>query len=115
MQNKFFKIVIFWMFFSITFCLVSAYFAYCYADFKDVNVGDLIDGDDLFISKSFSFTDREGCISAKSIFYDFVKDKKSFPIYQGDDLGMFFDYNNKYYHLIAKCYENNLMVEIKEQ
>lgn len=115
MQNKFLKLVFFWAIFSIAFSLVSAYFAFSYADVKDVNVGDLMEGDELSINKSFSFISDEECVSAKSVVYDFVKDKKSFPIYQGNDLGVFFDYKKKYYHLIARCKENKLTIEIKEQ
>ncbi|MEN1695420.1 hypothetical protein AAIH60_34160, partial [Pseudomonas aeruginosa] len=80
-QNEFLKLVLFWAIFSITFSLVSAYFAFSYADVKDVNVGDLMEGDELSINKSFSFISDEECVSAKSVVYDFVKDKKSFPIY----------------------------------
>jgi hypothetical protein len=115
MQNKFLKLVFFWAIFSILFSLVSAYFAFSYADVKDVNVGDLMEGDALSVNKSFSFISDEECVSAKSVVYDFVKDKKSFPIYQGNDLGVFFDYKKKYYHLIARCKENKLTIEIKEQ
>jgi len=107
--------LIFWAFLSLTLCFVSAYFAVCYANYNNIDVSSLIDNGDAYISRLYHFDESSECLSSKSFIYEFVKDKKSFPIYQGEDLGVYFDYRDKYYHLIARCNENNLTLEIKEQ